>query len=150
MSSNNNNNDNDMDIRSPDGVIKEQLNDNHMSDYEEQEEDARYWSLLEFNEQKELNEKYEQELQENHLREISIRKNKFTDLLNDLKKLINLDYEIKNIYEIIEPVIESYSGRYIESIEFDEVTYDKIFKELGKIRTDKKNIENLKTIIIKG
>jgi hypothetical protein len=149
MSNNNNYTDNDNDIRSPDGVIKEQLNENPMSDYEQQQEDAIYWSLLEFNEQKELNEKYEQELQENHLREISIRKNKFKDLLNDLKKLIHLDYEIKNIYEIIEPVIESYSGRYIESVEFDEITYDKIFKELGKIRTDKKNIENLKTIILK-
>jgi len=150
MSNNNNYTDNDNDIRSPDGVIKEQLNENPLRDYEQQEEDARYWSLLEFNEQKELNEKYEQELQENHIKEISIRKNKFTDLLNDLKKLINLDYEIKNIYEIIEPVIESYSGQYIESVEFDEITYDKIFKELSKIRTDKKNIENLKTIIIKG
>ena len=143
------NNNNDNDIRSPDGVIKEQINGDPISDYEQQEEDARYWSLLEYNEQKELNEKYEQELYENHLREISIRKDKFKDLLVDLKKLIHYDIEIRNIYEIIDPVIESYSGRYIEFVEFDELTYDKIFKELGKIRTDKKNIENLKTIIIK-
>ena len=63
--------------------------------------------------------------------------------------MIHYDGEIRNIYEIIDPVIESYSGRYIEFVEFDEITYDKIFKELGKIRTDQKNIENLKTIIIK-
>ena len=137
------------DIRLPDKIVQEQLIKDNRSEYDKQVEEALNQSLSEYNEQKELNEKYEEELHQNSLMEMSNRKNKFKDLLTDLKKLINYDTEIKNIYEIIEPIIETYSMLYFETIEFDLETYDKIFSELGKIRTDKKNIENLKAVIIK-
>lgn len=137
------------DIRLPDKIVQEQLIEDNRSEYDKQVEEALSLSLSEYNEQKELNEKYEEELHQKSLIEMSNRKNKFKDLLTDLKKLINYDTEIKNIYEIIEPIIETYSMLYFETIEFDLETYDKIFLELGKIRTDKKNIENLKTVIIK-
>ena len=52
-----NNNNSDDNVRAPDNIKKEQLLEDNRSEYEKQEEDARYWSLLEFNEQKELNEK---------------------------------------------------------------------------------------------
>jgi hypothetical protein len=136
-------------IRLPDKIVQEQLIQDNRSEYDKQVEEALNQSLSEYNEQKELNEKYEEELHQKSLIEMSNRKNKFKDLLIDLKKLINYDTEIKNIYEIIEPIIETYSMLYFETIEFDSETYDKIFSELGKIRTDKKNIENLKTVIIK-
>lgn len=137
------------DIRLPDKIVQEQLIEDNRSEYDKQVEEALSLSLSEYNEQKELNEKYEEELHQKSLIEMSNRKNKFKDLLTDLKKLINYDTEIKNIYEIIEPIIETYSMLYFETIEFDLETYDKIFLELGKIRTDKKNIENLKAVIIK-
>jgi|694.fasta_scaffold95267_3 hypothetical protein len=138
---------NNEDIRLPDKVVNEKLSEKPINNYEEQIEEATHWSILEFNQQKELNEKYEREIHENHIKEISIRKEKFKDLLNDLKKIIYFDDEIRNIYEIIEPVIESYIAQYIEFVQFDKETYDKIFTVLGKIRTNKQNIERLKNII---
>ena len=38
--------------------------------------------------------------------------------------------------------------QYIQNFEIDEITYNRIFKIIGTIRTDKKNIELLKTIFI--
>ena len=49
----------------------------------------------------------------------------------------------------MEPIIESYCRQFIEFIEMDVVTYDKIFKVLTSIRTDKNSIELLKTILMK-
>ena len=67
-----------------------------------------------------------------------------------MNKLLRFDKDIKEIYEIIEPIIESYCAQYTEIIELDDVTYEKIFKVLGTIRTNKNNIELLKTILIRN
>ena len=66
----------------------------------------------------------------------------------DLNRLIKFDKDIKEIYEIIEPIIDSYCNQYIEVVELDLITYEKIFKVIGTVRTDKKNIELLKTILL--
>ena len=55
---------------------------------------------------------------------------------------------IKEVYEIIEPIIYTYCEQHIEIWETDEETYEKIFKNLSTIRTDKSAVELLKTIII--
>jgi len=76
---NNNNN-----VRAPDKTKKEQLLQDNRSEYEKQEEDAIYWSLLEFNEQKELNEKYEEDTINEHKRIIIERRELFRGFLFDL------------------------------------------------------------------
>ena len=144
------NNNSDHNVRAPDKIKKEQLLQDNRSEYEQQEEDARYWSLLEFNEQKELNEKYEEDTINEHKRIIIERRNLFREFLFDLNKLIRFDKDIKEIYEIIEPIIDSYCAQYMKQCELDPITYDRIFKVIGNIRTDKNNIELLKKIIIKS
>ena len=144
------NNNSDDNVRAPDKIKKEQLLQDNRSEYEQQEEDARYWSLLEFNEQKELNEKYEEDTINEHKRIIIERRNLFREFLFDLNKLIRFDKDIKEIYEIIEPIIDCYCGQYMKQCEIDTVTHDRIFKVIGNIRTDKNAIELLKNVIIKS
>ena len=144
------NNNSDDNVRAPDKIKKEQLLQDNRSEYEQQEEDARYWSLLEFNEQKELNEKYEADLIIEHNRIIKERRELFRGFLFDVNKLIRFDKDMKEIYEIIEPIIDSYCAQYMKQCELDPITYDRIFKVIGNIRTDKNNIELLKKIIIKS
>jgi hypothetical protein len=144
------NNNSDHNVRAPDKIKKEQLLQDNRSEYEQQEEDARYWSLLEFNEQKELNEKYEADLIIEHNRIIKERRELFRGFLFDVNKLIRFDKDMKEIYEIIEPIIDSYCAQYMKQCELDPITYDRIFKVIGNIRTDKNNIELLKKIIIKS
>lgn len=74
----------------------------------------------------------------------------FREFLFDLNKLIRFDKDIKEIYEIIEPIIDSYYAQYINQCELDQITYDRIFKVIGNIRTDKNAIELLKNVIIKS
>lgn len=55
---------------------------------------------------------------------------------------------MRDTYEIIEPIIDAYCNHIIETYFVDEETFQSIFKNLNSIRTDKKNIDFLKTIII--
>ena len=144
------NNNSDDNVRAPDKNKKEQLLQDNRSEYEQQEEDARYWSLLEFNEQKELNEKYEEDTINEHKRIIIERRELFRGFLFDLNKLTRFDKDMKEIYEIIEPIIDCYCAQYMKQCELDPITYDRIFKVIGNIRTDKNVIELLKNVIIKS
>ena len=144
------NNNSDDNVRAPDKIKKEQLLQDNRSEYEKQEEDARYWSLLEFNEQKELNEKYEEDTINEHKRIIIERRELFRGFLFDLNKLTRFDKDMKEIYEIIEPIIDCYCAQYMKQCELDPITYDRIFKVIGNIRTDKNVIELLKNVIIKS
>ena len=76
------------------------------------------------------------------------RKKQFACLLHELDKVSRFDNQIKEIYNIIEPIIESYCFQFIVNYEFDKITYEKIFTTLSTIRTNKKDIELLKTVII--
>ena len=149
---NNDNNIHDEDedkVRSPDKVKREKL----MDDLEESDDDefnyAIHLSINEFQKQEELNKKFEDELINNYHNLIKERKEIFHPLLLELIRLSKYDKEIKEIYEILKPIIHSYCLQNIEFIDFDAITYTKIFKTLSSIRTDKKSIEILKTIIIK-
>jgi hypothetical protein len=138
------------DIRPPDNVIREQLMEDNRSEFEKQMDEALYLSLQESKQQQEITKQYEEEIIKNYHNEINARKDKFNQLLIDLNKLIKFDKDIKEVYEIIEPIIESYCNQFIEVVELDTITHDKIFKVIGTIRTNKNNIELLKTIITKN
>ena len=139
----------DEEVRPPDEVKRERLIDDNRCEFQKQMDEALYLSLQEIKLQQEISSKYEELIIENYHNEINERREKFRGLLLNINKLIRFDKDIKEIYEIIEPIIESYCNQYIEYVELDEDTYDKIFKVIGTIRTNKKNIENLKSIIIK-
>jgi hypothetical protein len=65
-----------------------------------------------------------------------------------LNKLIKYDKEIKEIYDIITPIIDLYCNQHIEVVHLDKITYDKIFKTISKIRINKHTFEIIKTIIL--
>jgi hypothetical protein len=149
-------------IRPPDEVFREQLIDDNIynpfinvnndindniNDYEKEINEAINLSLKEISEQDEKNKCYEEKLIIQHNIEVNKRKYLFTKLIFDLNRLSKFDGEIKEIYEIIEPIIESYCNLFINNCELDSKTYDKIFNLLDKIRTDKNAINNLRTII---
>jgi hypothetical protein len=136
--------------RAPDKVIKERLLDDDRSEFEKQTDEALYLSLQELKEQEEINSIYEDEIINTYTNETRNRKELFRELLFDLNKLTKFDKDIKEIYEIIEPIIDTYCGQFINFCELDEETYDNIFKIVGTVRTNKKNIEALKTILIKN
>jgi len=140
---------NEDNIRPPDEVVREQLLEDTRSEYEKEIEEAIYLSCQDIREKQDLSEKYEKQLIKDYNEESNKRRQIFEKLLFDLNKVGKIDKEIREIYDIIEPIVESYCSQYIHNYEFDVETYEKIFKSLGKIRTDKSAVEFLKTIISK-
>jgi hypothetical protein len=140
----------DNNIRAPDSVKVDRLMEDTRSEYDKQIDQAMYLSIQEFKKLEEINEKYEEEIINEHIKLINERKEIFRGFLFDLNKLIRHDKDIKEIYEIIEPIIDSYCVNYINQFEIDTLTHDRIFKIIGNIRTDKNAMELLKKIIIKN
>jgi hypothetical protein len=141
--------DNDDNIRQPDEVINEQLLEDNRSEYEKQIDEAIYLSCKEMREKEILNKKYEEQLLKEYNEETNKRKQIFEKFLFDLNKVSKIDKEIREIYDIIEPIIEAYCNQWVMKCSLDFETHEKIFKLLGKVRTDKDAIELLKTIIVK-
>jgi hypothetical protein len=137
-------------VRSPDKVKTERLMEDTRSEYEKQMDEALYLSIQEFKKQEEINRKYEEEILNEHVKIINERKELFQGFLFNLNKLIRLDKDVKEIYEIIEPIIDSYCTQSINHCEIDSVTYDRIFKIIGNVRTNINTVELLKKIIVKS
>lgn len=140
----------DDNIRPPDKVIRERLIDieDTRNNFEKEMDKALYMSIEEYKKQEELYDKYEEYLKNEYFNEVKKRRENFEGFLFDLNKLMKYDKEIKEIFDIIEPIIESYCFQYSENFHLDKLTYDKIFTTLNKTRTNKKSLELLKTIII--
>jgi len=141
-------------IRPPDNIKREILIQDTLpiDENDIQLKEALYLSLQENSIQEninKLNNLYEEKIKNEYINELIKRKELFYTLLFEFNKLIKYDKEIKEIYEIIEPVIDAYCNQYIEYYEIDEITYDKIFKVIRTIRTNKNIIESLKNILIK-
>jgi len=144
----------DESIRTPDSIINEQLiqEENIPMPYDIDIEDAIYLSFQETNQSDKLNkenEKYEEELIQQFQKETIERKNKFSEILFKLERLAKIDKEIKEVYEIVGPIIESYCNQMIEFCELDEKTHEKIFYIISKIRINKQNVDMFKSIIVK-
>jgi len=133
-------------VRPPDTPKKERLLPDNRSDYEKQIDEAMYLSIQEFKNQENINKKYEKDIINEHVIITKERKGIFREFLLNLNKLIILDKELKEIYEIIEPIIDFYCAQHINHCELDSITYDRIFKIIGNIRTNTDSIELLKKI----
>ena len=142
--------DNNDNVRAPDNTKKEQLLQDNRSEYDKQMDEAMYLSIQEFKKQEEINQKYEEEVINEHIKIINERKDLFRGFLFDLNKLIRFDKDMKEIYEIIEPIIDSYCAQYMKQCELDPITYDRIFKVIGNVRTDKNAMDLLKKILVKS
>jgi hypothetical protein len=135
-------------IRPPDVTKIERLIEDTRCDFEKEMDNALNESMKDIEEQQKIQDNYEKELLDKFLNESIKRRHQFEKLLFDLNKLIKYDKEIKEIYELIEPIIELYCNQYIEFINFDQTTHEKIFNILNKIRIDKTALDILKNIIL--
>lgn len=139
----------DDNIRPPDEVVRETLLEDTRSEFEKQLDEAMYLSMQEMNQQRDINREYEEQLLKEYGTETKRRNELFKDFMFNLIKIGKFDKEIREIYEILDPIIESYCGQCIETCELDEETYDKIFNTLKKIRNNQQALDALKTIILK-
>jgi len=136
-------------IRPPDEVVRETLLEDTRSDFEKQIDEAMYLSIQEINHQREINREYEEQLLKNFADETKRRIDLFKNFMTNMTKLSKFDREVREIYHILEPIIESYCGLYFETCELDGGTYDKIFDTLKKIRNDQQALDTLKIIILR-
>ena len=135
-------------IRLPDEVKRETLLEDTRSSFQKEIDAAVYQSMLEQEEYANNMTEFETRIMCESSLETDNRKKQFACLLHELDKVSRFDNQIKEIYNIIEPIIESYCFQFIINYEFDKITYEKIFTTLSTIRTNKKDIELLKTVII--
>lgn len=135
-------------IRPPDEVIRERLIENTVSDYEKQIHEAIQLSMEELKQQQLIQDNYEKDLVIQYLNECKKRRELFEEFLLNLNKLIKYDKEIKEIYDIISPIIELYCSQHIEVVNLDKITCDKIFNVLSKTRINKQTFEIIKSIIL--
>ena len=134
-------------IRAPDEVVTERLVEDTRCEFQRQMDEAFYLSMQDIENSEKTNKEYEDKIINEYLKENSARKEKFAKLLFDMEKIIKYDKNIKEIHDIIEPVIFSYCEQNITVWETDFETREKIFKTLSTIRTDLTAIELLKIII---
>lgn len=135
-------------IRPPDEVITEQLVEDNRCEFQKQMDEALYISLQEIKQQEVININFEEQLIREHQQETNRRKEIFNDFLLKLNKIIKFDKEVREIYEIIEPIIDGYCNQALKFCTFDKKTYDKIFNILKNIRNNEFVFDTLKLIIL--
>lgn len=138
----------DDDIRAPDEVIREQLMEDTRSDFDKQMDEAILLSIRDMAQQRAIHHEYEQQLIQQYECETNRRHAMFADCLVQLNKLAKFDKEVRDLYQIVEPIIVSYCNQRVEICELDSVTYAWIFDTLKKIRNSASIIDLLNTIIL--
>jgi hypothetical protein len=138
----------DNNIRPPDRVVTEQLIEDDSSDFDKQIDEAKYLSIKEMTNLQIINQQYEDQILKDYKDETNKRIELFKDFLLNLNKISKFDKEVREIYDILDPIIDSYCGQYFEFCNLDSETYNKIFNILYKIRNNKFVLDKLKTIIL--
>ncbi len=136
-------------VRTPDEAVNEQLIQDTRSDFEKQIDEAIYISRQEIRDKQILHTKYEEQLLKDYTEETNRRTAIFKEFLFNLKKISKFDKEVREIYVILDPIIESYCSQSIQTCELDEETYDIIFIILKKIRNNPLTLHTLKSIILR-
>ena len=131
------------DIRPPDQPKSERLLQDNRSDFDKQLDEALYQSIQLYQaevQKHDLEQKFIQQQRE----EIEKRKNLVRPILFELNRIKKYDPKINNIFEMIEPILDSYCSLAFEDCSLDKQTYNTIFNGLRKIRI---NMEFLMSII---
>lgn len=136
-------------IRPPDETVREKLLEDTRSDFEKQLDEAMYLSIQEMTQQSKINAEYEEQLLKDYAEETNRRNQLFKDFLFNINKISKFDNEIREIHDILDPIIDAYCGQYIETCHLDGETYDKIFDTVKKIRNNQLVMDALKTIILR-
>ena len=136
-------------IRPPDEIKREQLvQKDTRSDFDREMEEALYLSMQEVRDEEIKNHKFEEEIINSYLEKQSKRRELFRDLLINMNKVARFDKDVKEIYEILDVIIEAYCLDYIQFAEVDKETRDKVFNVLKTIRVHKNTLDILQTIIV--
>lgn len=135
-------------IRPPDKNIRETLLEYTRSDFEKHLDEAMYLSMQEINQQIEINNQYEELLVKNHVLESKKRNEIFKNFRFNLNKVGKFDKKVREIYDIIDPIIDLYCDQRIETCELDGETYNKVFNTLKEIRNDQQAFDILKLIVL--
>lgn len=140
------NEDYESNLRTPDKIKREKLME--YNDIDDELNNAISESINEYNNyiKKICND--EKQLMEDIENDKKKRREICDPILFELKKLSRFDNKIKEVYDILEPILDSYMSQYIEKYEFDKETTNYIFNTLSKLRIKRENIEILKTIIL--
>lgn len=77
------------------------------------------------------------------------KKNILPIFKSKIQRLIYFEKGLKEIYELIKPIIELYENNELNYHETDNVTYDKIFNTLRSLRIPKEEWSILETIFVK-
>ncbi len=134
-------------VRQPDNVVREQLLNDDRSEFQKQIDEAIYLSVQELNNQRILYKEFEDQLVKDYTNETNRRTELFKDFLFNLNKIGKFDREVQEIFNILDPIIESYCNQFIQTCEMDQETYDKIFNTLRKIR-NQTTVDILKSIVL--
>lgn len=138
---------NDDEVREPDEVYAEQLQEDTRSDYEKEMDEAIQLSLQELHQQQQMYALYEKQLMEEYAKETERRTNIFKDLLFQLNRTAAFDKSTAELLNILTPIIEAYCSQTREVFELDQTTYDKVFGALKKIRNTSTVAEVLQGIL---
>ena len=107
----------DQEIRVADEIKREQLLEDNKSIFDKEIEKAIYLSMQNARDEEIKNFKFEEEVINKYYIETELRREIFANLLLNMKKLFKFDKDIKEIYDIIEPIIDSYCNQYITKYE---------------------------------
>jgi hypothetical protein len=146
----NDDNDETEQIRAPDNVLIDRLIDDYdMSQINYHDnEDIELNEII--NESIMLAEKNSELKFQELIQEMNVRKEKYENIILKFKKLINYDKEAKQIFDLINPIIEQYINMEMDNYLYDIDTYNKIFniKLLNQMRLNDIEIKLLREIIL--
>lgn len=148
----------DDDIRLPDDIKFEKLigdedyynnyNENYMNNELNYNDDNDIQKAID--ESLKIAEKNDEDNFQYLIQQMNERKLKYENIINKFKKVIFYDNEVKEIYELINWIIEYYINMQLEFYKYDKCTYNKIFniKILKQIRLNDEDINILKELIL--
>jgi hypothetical protein len=131
-------------IRPPDKIKRETLLQDNRSVFDKQLDEALYQSLQLYQNEVQKHEELEKKFLQQQREEIEKRKNLVRPILFELNRISKFDPKINNIFEIIDPILDSYCGLAFEDCSLDKKTYHTIFNGLTKTRI---NMDILMSII---
>ncbi|MFY7730799.1 MAG: hypothetical protein ACOVRN_14855 [Flavobacterium sp.] len=136
-------------IRPPDDIVQDQLLRDDRDEFDRALDEAMYASLQELKQQREQHTNYEAIIFKQYEDERNRRTTLFKDGLFHLIRLGKYDKEVRDIVEIIDPIIDAYCHQFIETCELDAQTYENIFNTISRVRNSQEIIDALANIIIK-
>ena len=138
----------DQNIRIPDSTHQEQLLEDDRSQFQREIDEALNQSMKEMIDYNIKSSDYERHIIDEYNRETNKRKSLLEPILFEINKVSKFDNDIKELYKIINPIIDSYCNMLIDHYEFDELTHNTLFKQISSLRISKLNIKLLESILV--